>query len=54
MASLFMLKSLGRLPHEGGARFGATSIPAEMIAAWLGEGMKDDAPTLAPVSCTCQ
>jgi Protein of unknown function (DUF1553)/Protein of unknown function (DUF1549) len=49
MASLFMLKGLGRVPHEGGARFGATSVPAEMISAWLGEGMKDDAPTLPAV-----
>jgi hypothetical protein len=49
MASLFLLKGLGRVPHEGGARFGATSLPAEMIAAWLGEGMKDDAPTLPAV-----
>ena len=49
LASLFMLKSLGRVPHEGGARFGASSLPAEMMAAWLGEGMKDDAPTLPGV-----
>lgn len=49
MASLFMLKGLGRVPHEGGARFGPSSVPAEMIAAWLGEGMKDDLPTLPTV-----
>ncbi len=48
-ASLFVLKGLGRVPHEGGARFGASSLPAEMISAWLSEGMKDDAPTLPAV-----
>ena len=44
--SLMLLKSVGRVPHEGGQRFGATSIPGEMITAWLAEGLKDDAPTL--------
>ncbi len=50
MASLFLLKGLGRVPHEGGARFGPSSLPSETIAAWLGEGMKDDAPTLPAVT----
>ncbi len=48
-ASLMVLKSLGRIPHEGGARFGASSLPLEMMTAWLGEGGKDDAPTLPTV-----
>lgn len=49
MASLFLLKGMGRVPHEGGSRFGPSSLPAEMIAGWLGEGMQDDAATLPAV-----
>jgi hypothetical protein len=45
-SSLIVLKALGRVPHEGGARFPADSIPAQMINAWLSEGLQDDAPTL--------
>ena len=48
-ASLLFLKGIGRVPHEGGQRFGATSVPGEMMLAWLAEGLKDDAPTLPPV-----
>jgi hypothetical protein len=47
--SLMLLKAVGRVPHEGGQRFAATSIPGEMITAWLTEGLKDDAPTLPAV-----
>ena len=46
--SLMLLKAVGRVPHEGGQRYGATSLPAEMMIAWLADGLKDDAPTLAP------
>src|SRR5205085_8897375 len=45
-SSLIVLKALGRVPHEGGARFPADSVPAQMINAWLTEGLQDDAPTL--------
>src|SRR5262249_27970437 len=48
-SSLMLLKALGGVPHEGGQRFGYNSVPAEMISAWLAEGLQDDAPTLAPV-----
>ncbi|QJW94021.1 DUF1549 and DUF1553 domain-containing protein [Frigoriglobus tundricola] len=48
-ASLLFLKGIGRVPHEGGQRFGATSVPGEMTLAWLAEGLRDDAPTLPPV-----
>ena len=37
-ASLILLKALGRIPHEGGTRFGASSYPAEMMRQWLVEG----------------
>jgi hypothetical protein len=47
--SLLLLKGVGAVPHEGGQRFGLTSVPGEMVSAWLSEGLKDDAPTLAPV-----
>ena len=46
-ASLILQKALGRVPHEGGARFGADSVPAEAITGWLGEGLQDD-PTDLP------
>jgi hypothetical protein len=45
-ASLLLQKALGRVPHEGGARFQSTSIPAQMIRGWLMEGLHDDPPTL--------
>ncbi len=45
--SLTLLKGVGKVPHEGGQRFGATSVPAEMITAWLTEGLRDD-PTNLP------
>lgn len=47
--SLVMLKGLGRVAHEGGSRFPASSIPAQTITTWMAEGLKDDAPTLATV-----
>ena len=47
-ASLFLLKALGRVPHEGGARFGHDTIAAEVVANWLAEGMQDDPKDLAP------
>src|SRR5205823_13142956 len=45
-SSLIVLKALGRVPHEGGARFPADSVPAQMINTWLSEGLRDDPPTL--------
>jgi hypothetical protein len=47
--SLLLLKGVGRVPHEGGQRFGATSVPGEMTTAWLAEGLKDDPAALPPV-----
>jgi hypothetical protein len=48
--SLAFMKAVGRVPHEGGQRFGATALPAEMLHAWLSDGLKDDPATLAPVT----
>ncbi len=42
--SLILLKALGRIPHEGGTRFAASSYPAEVVSAWLAEGLRDDPP----------
>lgn len=47
--SLLLLKGVGRVPHEGGARFGMGSLPAEMLRAWFAEGLRDDPPGLPPV-----
>src|SRR5207244_4054716 len=46
MSSLIMQKALGRVPHEGGSRFPASSVPASVFKTWLAEGLRDDAPTL--------
>jgi hypothetical protein len=48
-ASLLMLKGLGRTNHEGGARFPASSIPAQTIMTWMSEGLNDDPQTLPQV-----
>jgi len=45
-ASLLLQKGMGRIPHEGGARFGADTEAVRMIAGWLQEGMRDDPATL--------
>jgi hypothetical protein len=45
-ASLIRQKALGRVPHEGGQRFQATSVPARMMRDWLAEGLQDDPPEL--------
>jgi hypothetical protein len=45
-ASLILQKGLGRVPHEGGQRFQASSVPAQVIKNWLAEGLQDDPPTL--------
>src|SRR4051795_5402409 len=34
-ASLVLQKSLAKVPHEGGERFKASSVPAETIRAWI-------------------
>ncbi|HEY1190702.1 MAG TPA: DUF1553 domain-containing protein [Gemmata sp.] len=47
--SLLLLKGVGAVPHEGGQRFGLTSVPGEMVSAWLAEGLKDDPAALPPV-----
>jgi hypothetical protein len=41
-ASLILQKALGRVPHEGGQRYQATSVPAQMVHAWLAQGLRDD------------
>lgn len=42
--SLLLMKGLGRVPHEGGARFGVDSLASESIEEWMAQGMPDDAP----------
>lgn len=48
--SLLLNKGLGRVAHEGGARFGHDSIPAQALFAWLQEGLRDDPATLPKVT----
>ena len=47
--SLMLRKALGTVPHEGGSRFGATSVPANAMRAWIAAGLPDDSPNLAGV-----
>src|SRR5207253_8641510 len=42
LSSLIMQKALGRIPHEGGQRFPASSVAAGVFKAWLSEGLRDD------------
>ncbi len=46
-ASLLLIKSLGRVAHEGGARFPASGVAAQAIRTWLADGMPDDDAKLA-------
>ncbi len=48
-ASLLMLKGLGRVAHEGGARFPVSSIPSQTLIGWMSEGAKDDPASLPKV-----
>lgn len=41
-SSLIFQKGLGRVAHEGGMRFVASSVPARTIHGWLAEGLQDD------------
>lgn len=49
-ASLVLQKALGGVPHEGGIRFQADSVPAQFMKAWLSEGLRDDPADLATVA----
>lgn len=43
--SLILRKALGRVPHEGGVRFSAGSLPARILEHWLAAGMPADLNT---------
>jgi hypothetical protein len=45
-AGLILKKALGRVPHEGGPRFPASSLPALVFRRWLSEGLQDDPANL--------
>jgi Protein of unknown function (DUF1553)/Protein of unknown function (DUF1549) len=49
MGSLLLQKGIGRVPHEGGARFGADTLAVESIASWISQGMPNDPSTLPAV-----
>src|SRR5438128_3193292 len=44
--SMILQKPLGRIPHEGGLRFQANSVPARTIRSWITDGLQDDPPNL--------
>jgi hypothetical protein len=48
--SLIYQKALGRVPHEGGQRFPASSVPAKVLRTWLAEGLQDDPANLAALT----
>ena len=43
--SLVFLKPSGRVPHEGGRRFGPDSVEAKVLCEWLKGGARDDQET---------
>jgi hypothetical protein len=45
-SSLIILKALGKVPHEGGVRYMAGSVPARTLQGWLAEGLQDDPASL--------
>jgi Protein of unknown function (DUF1553)/Protein of unknown function (DUF1549) len=47
--SLVIMKALGRVSHEGGSRFPASSVPARALTAWFDEGLQDDSPSVPVV-----
>ncbi|MCU0703130.1 MAG: DUF1549 and DUF1553 domain-containing protein [Fimbriiglobus sp.] len=47
--ALLLLKGVGQVPHEGGARLGVNTLPTEMLAAWLAGGLPDDKKELPAV-----
>lgn len=47
-ASLIYQKAIGGVPHEGGQRYLAKSLPARVMRDWLAEGLQDD-PAGAPL-----
>jgi Protein of unknown function (DUF1553)/Protein of unknown function (DUF1549) len=51
-ASLMLQKALGRIPHEGGARFGADTVAAEAVAGWIAQGLPDDPKELPAITKT--
>ncbi|MFO0938618.1 MAG: DUF1549 domain-containing protein [Gemmataceae bacterium] len=53
--SLTFVKSVGRVPHEGGIRFSADSLLADVMRDWLAAGMPDDRaklPTVKTINVT--
>jgi hypothetical protein len=47
--SLVLLKATAAVPHEGGKRFGKSSLEYELLHRWIAEGLRGDvaaAPTL--------
>ncbi|MBX9680785.1 MAG: DUF1549 and DUF1553 domain-containing protein [Gemmataceae bacterium] len=45
---LLMQKALGRVPHDGGSRFPANSVPAVTLSRWFAEGLQDDVVATLP------
>ncbi len=50
-ASLILQKGLGKVPHEGGQRYQPHAVPADVLRAWLAEGLQDD-PAILPAAVT--
>jgi hypothetical protein len=45
--SLLLLKALGRVSHEGGPRFPASSVHARILHDWIVQGLPDDTSAAA-------
>ena len=44
--SLLLQKATGRVPHEGGIRFGSDSLEYRLLLRWIAAGCPDDRPGL--------
>jgi Protein of unknown function (DUF1549)/Protein of unknown function (DUF1553) len=49
-ASLMLQKGLGTMPHEGGVRWRAESVPAQLVRDWIAAGCPNDSPALPSIA----
>jgi len=45
-ASLILRKGLGAISHDGGVRWRANTVPADVVSDWITAGCPDDSPPL--------
>jgi hypothetical protein len=48
--SLMLRKGLGAISHDGGVRWRASGVPANLVSDWIAAGCPDDSSALAPIT----